>query len=611
MILLRPLALFSFLLMISTTSIALAKTLPTALDDIERVRIDVPKQTSAAMHGETALQQHWQHLEYVNPKAPKGGTLKLPSIGTFDSLNQFISKGAAADGLELVYDTLTSTNLDEPFSVYGLLAKSFQIAPDNSWIVFQLNPLAKFHDGHTVDSDDVVFTFKTLIEQGAPLFQLQFLEVEDAVALNKHEVAFRFKTTTNKELPLIIGQLPILPKHYWKDREFDTPTLDKPLGSGPYQVADFKTGKTITYERVENDWAQDHPLRVGRYNFQYWVQEYFSEANIALEAFKTGEYTLRPENNSKFWATSYTGPAIDANKIIKQEIPVHSPVGMQGFVYNLRKPVFQDPILREALAYAFNFDWSNDNLFYGQYKRSRSYFDNTELAATGLPSAAELKLLQPLKQQLPTRVFTQEYQPPSTKGLKNIRPNLRIAKKMLQKAGYTLDNKQLMNPQGKPVKFEFLLYDTGFERIVLPFIKHLKVLGVTVEPRRVDVNQYVERLREYNYDMIVSSFPQSLSPGNEQRNYWHSSAVKQRNSRNLTGIADPAIDSLIETVVKAQSRDDLVTASHALDRALQWQFLVIPNWHVSYERIAYWPPVTMPKQHPQYAVDLTSWWFEK
>ena len=583
---------------------------PADLAEIQKLRQSIPAVSRMAMHGEPAMPLNWKHLSYVNPTAPKGGTIKLAAIGTFDSLNQFISKGTAATGLDLIYDTLTQNSIDEPFSIYGLVAKSFQVAPDRSWVIFTLNPKAKFHDGHTIDAQDVVFSFNTLVEKGEPLYQLQFMDVLDVTATADNEVLFRFKHDQNRELPLIVGQLPILPEHHWKDMSFDTPSLEKPLGSGPYQIEKVATGKSISFIRAEDDWASGHPLRIGRYNFEHWIYEYFAESNIALEAFKSGEYTLRPENNSKFWATSYTGPAFDKKEILKTEIPIQKPVGMQGFVYNTRKPLFQDIVLREALAYAFNFEWSNENLFYGQYKRTRSYFENTELAASELPNAAELALLEPLKEQIPARALTEVYQPPQTQGRNGVRKNLRTAKKMLEKAGYTLKNKKLYNPDDKPVNFEILLYDTGFERIVLPFIQNLKILGIEVEPRRVDVNQYIERLREFNFDVVVTTFPQSLSPGNEQRNYWHSSAAKQRDSKNLSGIANPAVDSLIDTLINAQSREELVTASRALDRVLQWQFLVIPNWHVNYERIAYWPPITVPKQHPIYNVDLSSWWAE-
>ncbi len=578
---------------------------------IEAMRKDIPRYSGMAMHGEPALQGDWDHLPYANPDAPKGGTIRMPSLGTFDSLNQFISKGTPADGLSLIYDTLMEGSLDEPFSTYGLVAESMQVAPDNSWVIFKLNHKARFNDGHPIDADDVVFTFNTLINEGAPLYQLQYMDVADVTALNKEEVLFRFKHNQNKELPLILGSLPVLPAHFWKNHDFSKPSLNYPLGSGPYRVEKLNAGKNITYRRVKDYWAAKHPLRKGRFNFDHWVQEYFGESNIALEAFKTGEYTFRAENNSKFWATSYVGPAFDAKRIKKQEVHVDSPVGMQGFVYNLRKPVFEDAVLREAIAYAFNFEWSNQNLFYNQYKRSRSFFENTELESSGLPTAKELELLEPFEDQLPARVFTEEYNPPSTKVKGGIRTNLRTAKRMLDKAGYTLKNKKLYSPDGKQVKFEILLYDTGFERIVLPFVQNLQVLGIDVEPRRVDVNQYIERLREFNFDMVVSTFPQSNSPGNEQRNYWNSKAADQRDSRNLAGIKNPAIDALVEKVIKADGRDDLVTATHALDRALQWQFIVIPNWHVDYERIAYWPPITMPKQHPKYAVDLQSWWYQE
>jgi len=581
---------------------------PTPLKTIMANRSKVPKVSGFAMHGEPDLDKDWQHLPYVNPKAPKGGKVSLPAIGTFDSLNPYISKGTAAEGLELIYDTLTQASMNEPFSVYGLVAKTMQIPADRTWVIFQLDPNAAFHDGHVIDAGDVVFSFNTLTKKGQPLFQLQFLDVLDVQALNKHEVLFRFKHGLNRELPLVLGQLPVLPEHSWKSKDFTKPGLTKPLGSGPYTVGDLKPGKFIRYQRFEDYWAKDHPLNVGRYNFDQVGYEYFAESNIALEAFRTGEYTFRAENNSKFWATSYEGQKFKDGTIEKTTVATARPVGMQGFVMNLRKPLFQDPALREALGFAFNFEWSNENLFYSQYKRTRSFFENTELAATKLPSKAELRLLEPLKDQLPERVFTQVYQPPSNTQSGDLRGNLRHAKKLLQDAGYTLERQRLISPDDEPVRFEILLYDTGFERIVLPFIENLKRLGIHAQARRIDVNQYIERMRDFDFDMLISTFPQSLSPGGEQRNYWHSSAVDRRDSRNLAGIKSKAIDKLIEHVVLAKSREDLITASRALDRALQWSFIVIPNWHVSYDRLAYWPPITEPEKHPKYNLDLNAWW---
>jgi len=573
----------------------------------------LPRVSGFAMHGEPDLSDNWSVLPYVKPKAPQGGSLKLSAVGTYDSLNELISSGTPAANLSLIYDSLTQLAIDEPFTVYGLVADHFTIPEDRGWAAFHINPKAKFHDGHPIQASDIVFTFKTLIEQGQPGFQLQFLDVAQVEALDQQTVYFKFKSTQNKELPLIVGTLPILPEHWWtaKDRAFNKPSLEKPLSSGPYQVGRVQQGKQIVYQRVSNYWANQHPLTQGRYNFAKVYVEYYLDPNIALEAFKSGEYTLRQENNSKFWATGYTGVAADNKKFKKAEIAVSRPMGMQGFVYNTRRAIFKDPILREAIAYAFDFDWSNENLFYGQYKRTRSYFENTELAATGLPSKAELKLLEPLKQDIPPRVFTEEYNPPKSDGSGRDRNNLRHAKKMLHKAGYTLKNKQLFNPQGQPIKFEVLLRDSGFERIVSPLKKNLAVLGIALQPKRVDLNQFIERLREYDYDMFVGVISQSLSPGNEQRNYWHSSAADQRDSRNYIGIKDKSIDTLINHIINAEDRDSLVTATRALDRVLQWNFFVIPNWHVAYERVAYWPPITPPKQHPEYNIDLMSWWYDQ
>jgi microcin C transport system substrate-binding protein len=562
-----------------------------------------------SMYGDVKYPSGFTHFDYVNPDAPRGGDLKLFQPGSFDSLHPFISKGIPAAGLtDYIWDTLTVRSLDEPFTEYGLLAESMEMPKDRSWIVFTLREQARFADGAPVTAADVVFTFNALVEKGAPFFAAYYGSVANVEALDKRRVKFTFSEQNNRELPLIIGQLPVLPAHVWKDRDFSRSSLDKPLGSGPYRVAEVKPGKRIVYQRRDDYWARDLPVNRGRFNFASVSFEYFLDESVALEAFKGGAYDFRRENSAKNWATAYESPALRSGRITKEEIANRQPAGMQGFVYNLRRPLFQDKVLREALAYAMDFEWSNQNLFYGQYTRTRSYFQNSEMAATGLPDEDELALLAPYRDQLPEAVFTQAYQPPVTDGSGNPRRNLRKAQQMLKDAGYKVVDNQLMTPDGKPVSFEIMLRSRLFERVVLPFTRNLKILGVHADVRTVDGNQYIDRIRQFDYDMIVFTFPQSLSPGNEQRDFWTSAAADKSDSRNVAGIKDPVVDALVEKVIAADSRQQLITATRALDRVLQWGHYVIPHWHIDRYRVAYDSDLAHPEPLPSLVFDIDIWW---
>lgn len=563
-----------------------------------------------AIHGTAKYPADFTHFEYANPKAPKKGSVKFGAIGTFDSFNPFISKGDPAPGVNLIFDTLTTSSQDEPFSQYGLLAEKIEYPADRSWIRFHLNPKAKFSDGTPVTAEDVVFSFNMLIEKGAPQFQFYYQDVSKVTAEGERTVKFEFANTTNKELPLIIGQIAIFPKHYWKNVDFSKATLDIPIASGPYKIKNFEPGKFVTYELNDNYWGKDIPVNKGRYNFKTVHYDLYRDNVVIVEAFKSGQFDFRVENNSKSWATAYEGPKFDDGSIVKEEIPNERTTGMQGFAFNLRKPIFQDKVLREAMNYAFDFEWSNRTLFYNQYTRTDSYFDNSELAAEGLPTPAELKILNPYKDQLPAEVFTKPYKNPTTDGSGNIRKNLRTAKQMLEKAGYSIKDNVLVNPKGEPIEFEFLMTESGFERIVLPFIKNLSKLGIKVTPRKVEITQYIERMRNFNFDMVVASFGQSQSPGNEQRNFWQSSAADRYDSNNYMGIKNPVVDALVEQLITADDRQDLVNHVRALDRVLLAGHYLIPNWHVSFDRVAYESFLKHPKNTPKYGLDIFTWWVE-
>jgi microcin C transport system substrate-binding protein len=589
--------------------LGLALTLALVTPAAVRAQEAVPSH-GVAMHGDLKYGPEFEHFDYVNPNAPKGGTVTFASIGSFDTLNPFIIKGTAADGLGFLFETLTTQSEDEPFSEYGLLAESIEMPEDRSWVAFTLRPEARWHDGKPVTVDDVIFSFNTLKEKGLPFYRAYYKNVIKAAADGERRVKFTFEETTNRELPLILGQLPILPKHYYETVEFDKTTLEPPLGSGPYRIKSLEPGRRIVYERVKDYWGAGLPVNQGFWNFDEVRYEYYRDANVALEAFKAGGYDVRVENTSKFWATAYTGPMFDAGWIQKEEIPHELGTGMQGFAFNLRRPMFQDPKVRRALAYAFDFEWTNRTIMYGQYDRTGSYFSNTELAADGLPSAAELELLEPFRDQLPEEVFTEVYQAPSTEGEGGIRQNLRTALRLLGEAGWSVEGGQLVNAEGEPFRFEILLNGPSFERHTLPFVKSLERLGIQATVRAVDPAQYQNRMDDFDFDMVVATFGQSLSPGNEQREYWSSEAADIPGSRNIIGIKDPVVDHLIDQIIEAPTREDLVTATRALDRVLLWGHYVIPHWHSRIFRVAYWDKFDRPETNPPYGLPLFSWWVD-
>ncbi len=572
---------------------------------------DMPSAHGMAMHGDLKYPPDFKHFDYVNPNAPKGGMVRLGAQGTFDTFNSFITKGNPAGGLGLLYDNLTVKSADEAFTEYGLLAETVHMPEDRSWVAFTLRKEARWHDGVPVTVEDVIWTFNTLIEKGSPFYRFYYGSVSDVVKTAERTVRFNFKPGENRELPLIIGQFTILPKHYWEGRDFAKTTLEPPLGSGPYKIEKFDAGRSITLKRVEDWWGKDLPVNKGLYNFDRIRYDYYRDGTIALEAFKAGEFDYRAENSSKAWATAYNIPYVKDGLINKEEISHDRSSGMQGYVYNTRRDIFKDKAVRQALAYAFDFEWSNKNLFYGQYTRTRSYFDNSELAATGLPGADELALLEPYRGRIPDEVFTQEYNPPFNEQAGKIRKNLRTASKILKDAGWIIKDKKRVNEKtGVELKFEIMLGSPISERIVLPFAKNLERLGVTATIRTVDPSQYQRRMETRDFDMVIGGFGQSLSPGNEQRAFWGSKAADLDGSRNSIGIKDPVIDELIEKVIAAPSRKELVTAVKALDRVLQWGYWLIPNFHSTYDRIAYWNKFGRPAITPTEGNQFLSWWVD-
>jgi microcin C transport system substrate-binding protein len=536
-----------------------------------------------SMYGELKYGPGFKHFDYANPAAPKGGAVKLSALGTFDTLNPFILKGVPAGGLGQVFDTLTVASSDEAFAQYGLVAETIETPADRSWVAFTIRPQARFHDGSPITVEDVIWTFDTLRTKGHPLYRSYYAQVAKAEAAGPRRVRFSFKVGMNRELPLIVGQLPVLPKAWWANRQFGPTTLEPPLGSGPYRVESVDPGRAITYRRVTDYWAAELPVNVGRFNFDTIRYDYYRDATVAIEAFKGGAYDLRQENVAKSWATNYNIPAVADGRIKKEEIPHQIPTGMQGFVYNTRRPVFRDPRVREALAYAFDFEWTNTHLFFGAYRRSSSYFSNSELAFTG-------------------------YRPPSTAG-GGIRPNLITALKLLAQAGWVVRDMRLVEAAtGRPLAFEILIDEPTWERITLPFVENLKRLGVDARVRTVDSAQYEHRVKHFDFDMSVAVFPQSLSPGNEQADYWSSEAARTPGSRNLPGITDPAVDRLIDEIIQAPDRAALIARTQALDRTLLAGHYVIPHWHLPAFRVVYWDKFARPRQPPKYELGFDAWW---
>jgi microcin C transport system substrate-binding protein len=565
-----------------------------------------------AMHGTPKYPAGFPHFDYVDPAAPKGGKFKVAATGGFDSFNGFIPKGEAADGLGQIYDTLLTTSADEPFTAYGLLAESIETPADRSWVRFRLRAEARWHDGKPVTADDVVWTFNTLIEKGSPQYKFYYGGVEKAVAEDERTVLFTFKPGDNRELPLILGQIAILPKHYWETRDFAKSTLEPPLGSGPYRVKDFEPPRYVTYERVPDYWGRGLNVTRGRFNFDLLEYDYYRDRTVQVEAFKAGEFDFRAENISKVWATAYDTPEVARGWIRKKEFPHQRVAGMQGFVYNERRDLFKDRLVRRALAYAFDFAWTNRNLFYGQYTRSRSYFGNSELEAKGLPEGDELALLNDYREQLPPELFTREYNPPATRGDGRIRDNLCKAQALLKQAGWEVRGADLYHAEtGRKFEFELLLVSPSFERIALPFKKNLKRLGITMNVRTVDTAQYIERLRRFDYDMITSIWGISQSPGNEQRNYWGSAAADTPDSQNYPGIKNPVVDALIEKLIQAKDRDSLVSRVRALDRVLQWGYHLVPHWHLDYDRLIFWNKFGYPDTIPEQGMQIDTWWYDK
>jgi len=574
-----------------------------------------------SLFGDIKYPEGFKHFDYVNPDAPQGGTLRQSALGTFDNFNTVVSgvKGSIAIGTELYVETLTTPSLDEVSTEYGLLAEAISYPADYSAVTYRLRAKARWHDGKPITSDDVLYSFDVL-KKNSPFYGAYYRHVVKAETTGEREVTFTFDGPGNRELPQIVGQLPVLPKHWWegtdksgRKRDVTQTTLEPPLGSGPYRLKDFAPGRTLVYEKVDDYWGKDLNVIIGTRNFQTIRYEFFRDSTVALEAFKGDQVDWRFENSAKEWANSYDFPAVRDKRVVREEFPTRNIGVMQAFAFNIRRDKFKDPRVRRAFNFVFDFEEMNRQLFFGQYKRIGSFFEGTELAATGVPSGKELEILETVRGKVPDELFTKPYTNPVGGNPEAVRSNLREALRLFREAGYEVKDTRLVDAgSGKQFTVEFLVDEPAAERFVLFYKPSLDRLGMTVNVRVVDAAQYENRLRQWDFDIIVASWAQSLSPGNEQRGFWSSQAADQPGSRNLIGIRNPAVDSLIERVIFTRDREDLVAATRALDRVLLWNFYVVPQWTYGKQRTARWDRFGRPETMPKYGASAfpTIWWWD-
>jgi len=578
--------------------------------------------TSTSLIGDSRYKDGFTHYDHANPDAPKGGTFNGMANGTFDSFNPFIVKGTTAAGINyqggLLWDLMMAKAIDEPSASHPLIAEAFTYPDDYSSATYRLDKRARWHDGKPITPQDVKWSMETLKEH-SPQYNRYFADITEIRIDGDHEITFIFSQKNNRELPLIIGDLPVLPKHWWEGvndkgekRDFTKTTLEPPLGSGPYRIGSFNAGSDITYERVTDYWARDTPTRKGRYNFDKRRYTYFKDSNAIWEAFKKGGFgDIRVENRAEFWARRYNFPSFEAGDVLKTEFITTSGYAMQGWILNTRRPQFSDRRVRKALTWAMNFEQMNKNLFFDQYTRVESYFGGTELQATGLPAGRELEILTEYKGRIPEELFTEEFSLPVYETRRDERKYLKVAFDLLQQAGWKSVGGKLVDAKGNQFKLEILGYSPASEKVNAPWLKSLNRLGIDATFRVVDTSQYIARINEFDYDVVSVPTRQSQSPGNEQREYWSSTAADQSGSRNYMGVKDPVIDELVERLIYAKDRAELVAITNALDRILLFNYFSVPQWYLSKDRVAYWNKFGIPPTQPSYAgIDAESWWID-
>jgi microcin C transport system substrate-binding protein len=568
-----------------------------------------------SVFGDLKYPSDFKHFDYVNPDAPKGGQIRtngVLAVQTFDNFNPYIIKGDPAQHTELLFDALMERAADEPDAVYGLIAESAEVAPDRKSVTFKLRPEARFSDGSPVTAPDVAFTVETLRTKGDPSYELSMRDILAGEVIDPLTIRFGFKGDNVRDLPVFIATLPVFSEAYWQGKDFTEPKLEVPLGSGPYKVKSYVQRSSVTYERRADYWAKDLPVSRGRYNFDLIKIDYYSDRDVGLQALLAGDLDLREEFISRSWATQYETPAIKTGKIIKNPLPDGTPGGSQGFFFNLRRAKFSDPRVREALGLAFDFEWTNKNIFYGAYQRTTSYFQNTPMMAEGLPSAGELLLLEPHRKALPAAVFDQAVPVPSvTDGSGQDRAPLRKAKELLAEAGWKNENGKLLNAAGEQLSIEFLMDDDGYNRILSPYIQKLEQLGVSAVIKIVDIPQYENRQKSYDFDVVSARYVGSATPGIELRSFYSSESADREATQNLAGVRDTVVDALIEQVALASTRDTQITAAKALDRVLRTSHYWVPQWNGSTYRVAHWNRYAWPATKPRYDRGiLDTWWYD-
>tara|TARA_B100000683_G_scaffold242954_2_gene252044 strand:- start:8959 stop:10872 length:1914 start_codon:yes stop_codon:yes gene_type:complete len=583
---------------------------------------DVTVAHAISLYGQPKYPQGFQHFDYVNPNAPKGGRITLPALGSFDTLNPYVLKGISPSSFaglygisELSEPLMVGTSYylesgDEPQTAYCLICEWVEYPPDHSWIIFQINPKARFHNGTRITANDVAFSYQLLTsDQAHPAFHNNLLAVEKVEVLSPQRVRFRFKGPSERSNLLRVGELPVMSEAHWKQHPFgESSGTPQPL-SGPYTVKDFVLGNYITLQRVDDFWAKEHPVYQGMFNFDEVRYDFYRDRTVAFEAFKSGAADFWMENVSKNWATAYDFPDVKNGTIQKVELPHSIPSGTQAFFINMRRAKFQDVRVRKALSLMFDFQWTNKNIFSGAYTRNQTHFPNSVMAARGLPSPRERDLLEPFRQQLPTELFTEEFSYPVYDEPGKLRKNMKLAMQLLRSAGWEYQNQRLINSQnGQHFQFEILINSPSFQRVLLPYSKNLAKIGIETSVRIVDRAQYKVRLDDFDFDMTVFVLPQSASPGQEQRLYFHSSQANVRGSKNLSGIQDPVVDAMIQHITSANTHADLVAAVRAMDRVLLWNYYSIPHWHLGYHRLAYKNIFSKPRNPADMSLAFQTWW---
>lgn len=572
---------------------------------------NVIETTTLVGFGTAKYPADFKHFDYVNPDAPKYGKVTYGQNGTFDNFNRYASRGQPAAATGNLYDTLMFSPSDEIDAFYPLIAEKVRYSDDYSWLEVDINPKAKFNDGVPITAKDVEFTYAKFVKEGVPQFRAYYKDVKSVKAISDLTVRIEMSVPNKEKLFSLAQSTRVLPEHYWKDKNFSEPLNEPPVGSGAYKIVDYKMGQSLTYQLDENYWAKDLPVNVGRNNFKTIQYDYYRDDTVMLEAFKAGEFDFREESSAKFWASSYNGVNFDKGYIKKEEIEHHKPMATQAFVFNTERPVFSDPKVREALNYAMDFEWMNKNMFYNQYTRTRSYFQNTDYEAKGLPSEAELEVLNKYKGKIPERVFTDEYNPPVTDGSGRIRPQMRKAFALLKEAGWQLKNKVMTNIEtGEPLSFELLIYSPTSERFAIPLQKNMRAMGIDMRIRTVDTTQYLKRWRDRDFDMVSSRYTAHPYPSSDLKIVWNSNFIDS--TYNQAGVKDPVIDDLTDLIEQNQQNpENLLALGRSLDRVLQWNFYIIPQWYIKKYRVATWDKFERPDVLPTYDLGVDTWWVSK